>query len=166
MNAEEKCRAWPHSWFGFFSHGKQTEPPAPPRYLDLPDVMEFVDPSWRYPHAARLKDYLNQHLKVVALELRQTKCLLCEQKHSPSRFHWDGAWLWPTSLSHYLEVHAVRLPDRMLRNLEQRDFISSTNTPPTPFNKLPWPPVVENGAWARFKLLFAKRPPAGFPHKR
>lgn len=156
MNAEERCRDWSYSWFGFFSYGYRTDPPAPPQYLNLPRVVDFIDREWRYPDVIRLTDYLNQHLKVFALELEQSKCLLCEDMHSPSHFHWDGAWLWPASLSHYVAVHGVRLPDRMLCDLEARDFNSRGDIRPTPLESLPWPPVVESSAWLRFKLWAAK----------
>lgn len=34
----------------------------------------------------------------------------------------DGEWVWPEGLAHYVEQHAVRLPDAFVRPLETRDW--------------------------------------------
>ena len=34
----------------------------------------------------------------------------------------DGVWAWPEGLSHYVDVHCVRLPSEFLNHLELRRF--------------------------------------------
>jgi hypothetical protein len=34
----------------------------------------------------------------------------------------DGVWLWPEGLAHYVEHHAVRLPDEFLDHVRNRDY--------------------------------------------
>ena len=40
-----------------------------------------------------------------------------------SREHWDGAWVWPEGLAHYVECHDVCLPE---------EFVQRAVSPPVP----------------------------------
>lgn len=166
-NVEKICREWPHNWFGFYVFDKSQEG-GDYRFADLPVVTSFVDSSWDYSREPELLKYLEASLCCAAPSLpTHHRCLLCKEMLPTDRYHWDGMWLWPASLAHYVASHSIRLPERMVAHIEQQDFKPPASVQPVSLEMLPWPPVVEYvGAWARFKLLFAKRPPAGVPHKR
>jgi hypothetical protein len=38
----------------------------------------------------------------------------------------DGVWVWPEGLSHYVEIHCVRLPAEFIDHLERRGFAYPT----------------------------------------
>ena len=56
-------------------------------------------------------------------------------------WHWDGEWHWPTSLIHYIEKHSVRLPDRMVKHIEENKFQPPTSITHVPYEQLPMPAV-------------------------
>jgi hypothetical protein len=74
-----------------------------------PDPHTLVNPGWIKP---------SQRLILLGY-LRSAPVPWVQMGYSPCRFHcgnvgsaehWDGAWLWPEGLAHYVEVHDVALP--------------------------------------------------------
>jgi len=46
------------------------------------------------------------------------------------RDRFDGAWIWPEGLAHYVEVHGVRLPERFIRHALRRGDAPMPTRPP------------------------------------
>jgi hypothetical protein len=139
-NVERLCREWPHRWFGFFRlEGRQEGGDHP--FSDLPVVTEFIDKEWKFPRMQEALDYLERCPYISAPVFpSQSKCLLCDELLRREVFHRDGTWLWPGSLGHYVRVHSVRLPDKMLHIMEEKGFAPPSELPPISDAKLPWPP--------------------------
>jgi hypothetical protein len=137
--AEDICREWPHHWFGFFRGDSQANAK---RFPTVPRVSDFIDPQWNYARKLELLRYLRLSLYTAAPILpSHGKCLLCDLMLPVAQHHWDGSWLWFGGLPHYVEAHSVRVPDRMLADMEGHAFEPPSNLPLVPFDKLPWPPL-------------------------
>ena len=68
----------------------------------------------------------------------------------------DGMWLWPEGLAHYVNAHAVRLPDEFVNYAAARDF-----RPPELETALNGKTVVEDefwSDWCRKNALFEYEP--------
>jgi hypothetical protein len=94
----------------------------------LPNPACFVDESQDVAIRAQVVDYLKSG-ETTACSSFDT-CRLCGAQLSLAAQE-DGYYAWNTLLAHYIEKHAVRLPD---------DFIQHVLSNPTP---IPFPPEVE-----------------------
>ena len=115
MTAAERCRQWPHKWYGIW-HGGSGDV--------LPAVEDYIDTSWSIPDMKAVQYYL-AHAPVLFTVLGGT-CLVDPSHHFSSRPRTDGVWLWFDDLVHYVDAHHVRLPDEMLKHIR-----SSGCEPPT-----------------------------------
>lgn len=84
----------------------------------LPDPGRFVDADWSYEEREAVTEYLSRGF-VARAYLGQSNCRICGVTVG-SRELSDGVYLWPEGLAHYVEAHAVRLPDSVLEHIEQR----------------------------------------------
>jgi hypothetical protein len=105
--------------------------PRPPR-IDVPDhgwpdVRELVDPGWRPGDRARIVRYLRAgHLLWGFLGNSTCRFDCGINRHAcgtGSCERTDGEWAWPDGLAHYVERHAVRLPDEFVETMEARDWL-------------------------------------------
>lgn len=75
----------------------------------LPDPKMFVDPSWDATEREDIARYLDAGEEIVAWR-GSSQCRFCSDLYNGSVCLGDGAFVWPSGLSHYLRVHSVRLP--------------------------------------------------------
>lgn len=75
----------------------------------LPDPHDHVDLSWDPDERARVLDLL----KVATAFTRWkgfSRCRICGDLNGTTCDTFDGSWVWPAGLAHYVEEHRVRLP--------------------------------------------------------
>jgi hypothetical protein len=105
--------------------GYWREPP-PAHYLGYPDPAALIDPAWEPERRDRIRHYL-QSGKPLAQYAGFSSCRFADCKH-PERDRLgtkdltDGRWIWPEGLWHYVQDHAVRLPDELVATAAARDF--------------------------------------------
>jgi len=130
MTPTDRARDWEHTWFGVWrvEHGE----------TDLPSVHEFIDPSWLPADKDQMIKYLTRSPVVVATVAGYSDCLLCSARSELGCWQSDGTWLWPADLEHYVGVHGVVLPSRLVEHIRHQGY-----NPPTeldvPIENLPWP---------------------------
>jgi hypothetical protein len=103
----------------------------PPWINDLdhgwPNVRELVDPGWRPEDRARIVHYLRAGHYLTGFLGNSTCRFGCginrQINGTGSRELSDGEWAWPVGLAHYIERHAVRLPDEFVESMEARDWL-------------------------------------------
>jgi hypothetical protein len=156
-SVEQNCKDWAHNWFGFYVLGAEKEG-GNYRFCDLPTVDMIVDSTWKYDHKRELVEYLKQSLFCAAPSLpSHHRCILCEEMLANDRYHWDGAWLWPSTLAHYVAVHSVRVPNRMLERIEELGFTPPPTDKAIRLEQLPWPPVLQMpSVWVRLKSFLER----------
>lgn len=81
-----------------------------------PDPAWFVDSSWDMVERRRVADHLRGG-RETALGLGLSWCRFRCGASLASTLLSDGTWIWPASLTHYLECHDVRLPDEFVRHV-------------------------------------------------
>jgi hypothetical protein len=103
----------------------------PPR-IDVPDhgwpdVRELVDPGWRPGDRPRIVRYLRAGHYFRGFLGNSTCRFNCGiNRHlcgTGSCERTDGEWAWPDGLAHYVERHAVRLPDEFVETMEASDWL-------------------------------------------
>lgn len=111
-------REWPHQWFGDYG----SDSPLDPLF---PTMGQWIDLNWQ-PHDL---DRIVAYLKLTPIcWLSQGDfdhaCSLCGTPlPENSTWIWDGVWLWPYNLFHYVEKHSLRLPDAMVQRIRERDYL-------------------------------------------
>lgn len=107
---------WPHNWFGVWT----TADSAP---FEVPVFSEVVDATWRPHDLDRLVEYLRACPVSITSSMRPVPRTLCDHLlPEPSAQRSDGVWVWPSSLSHYVAQHHVRLPDRLVERIRGREY--------------------------------------------
>jgi hypothetical protein len=123
---------WPNKWFGiFFSPEKSIE--------GIPDIDSFIDKTWHPEDKSLIINYLKISPNVVASSAMPTMCMLCgEMLGDPGSFFSDGYWLWPERLVHYIEKHNLRIPDEMVKYIQESKYLPPSELD-IDLNDLPWP---------------------------
>ena len=88
----------------------------------LPHPQSLVDPSWERLRRGQIVAYLKngmRHRQYLGLSYCRFQC---GQRGLGSADLTDGTWVWPEGLSHYVDVHSVRLPDEFVQHAAARDF--------------------------------------------
>lgn len=134
---DQRCRDWPHHWFGYFQAGTRVEPRQ-----DIPPLADFVDPNWDHARKPEILSYL-KHCFYGGLPTlpSESKCPYCDQMIPVAEWHWDGEWHWPASLIHYTEAHHVRLPDGLIKRMEANNWNPPASVLHVPYEQLPMPPA-------------------------
>jgi len=104
-----------HHWTGI-----QTIPGKP----SWPDIRRAVQPGWRLTDRESLVDYLGSGTYVIGY-LGSSSCRFgcCDYyDRLGSQEYTDGEWVWPGGLSHYVERHAVILPDEFVASASARGW--------------------------------------------
>jgi hypothetical protein len=94
-------------------------------YVFLAHPRRLIRPGWRVADRTRIVRYLRN----AATLFRGFAASYCrfgcfppdEDGYCPEmggRDLTDGVWLWPEGLAHYVECHAVRLPDEFVATME------------------------------------------------
>ena len=101
-------------WFGYWQYSGNQEGVAVPQ--------EFVAPSWDTQEREEVASYLRSGV-VAGVEMGYDECLFECGINPPqlgSKHLTDGVWVWPESLVHYVQSHAVKpsaaFLDHMKRN--------------------------------------------------
>jgi hypothetical protein len=103
---------------------------------DLPDPARLVDEAWSSDEREIVVGYLRAGLPVLHM-MGFSPCRMCDLATNGNAEFTDGAFLWPEGLAHYVEEHAVRLPDQFSRHALSRfedleaDAIRCRLKPPT-----------------------------------
>jgi len=85
---------------------------------DWPNPADFVDPEWDDRERHMVWTYLKYG--TVARSYRGlSPCRFCSQQNGSMEFT-DGVYLWPEGLAHYLDAHAVRLPQQFVNHAVER----------------------------------------------
>jgi hypothetical protein len=79
---------------------------------DWPNPESFVDHSWDPEERDVIAMYLSGGL-IVRTYMGYSKCRFCGKQNGDVELS-DGVFVWPEGLSHYVETHAIRLPDRFV----------------------------------------------------
>src|SRR6266481_6108552 len=110
---------WPHNWYGFTRTADEK--------FDLPVLDALIDPLWTPEDKGKIIVYLDESPVAIVSQLNDMNCELCgESIGNPSCYKSDGLWLWPISLSHEVKKHSVRLPDRMVKDIQNNNYSAPT----------------------------------------
>lgn len=99
---------------------------------------DYIDTSCPSDVKRKIISYLSETPVILAGQQPTSKCGLCGELVEVPSFKSDGIWLWPKSLSHYVEKHSFCIPNAMAEHILLLDGI-----PPQDFDvdvkDLPWP---------------------------
>jgi|SRR6185437_7078330 len=93
--------------------------------LQVPLYTEVVDRSWNPSDLDKIVNYLRQGRVVTSTPAFDSIiCPICEEtiEQTTSSQQSDGRWIWLSSLSHYVQFHNIRLPDRMVEQIRSNDY--------------------------------------------
>jgi cell wall assembly regulator SMI1 len=112
---------------------------------ELPSPLALVDDSWSSNERRRVAEYLRAGGLFEAYRgyshCRFPDCPIPHEQMG-SRDLTDGVWVWPEGLHHYVETHAVRLPEQFVRHA-----LSGSRPRETPGRGAPGRPSVEYESW-------------------
>lgn len=110
---------------------------AQPPWIFLPNCLDpttsgtfpptdWQDLDWRPEDLPKVLGYLSAAPVIICGFTPPIPCCLCDELFTTaSVWRWDGCWLWCDILAHYVESHAVRPPEGMIRHIRDRAY-----TPP------------------------------------
>ena len=82
----------------------------------LPDPAKFIDHSWDKKERLIVSRYLKS-AQILSASPGSSWCRFrCKRKHVGSVTYTDGKYVWPEGLSHYIDVHFLRLPDEFIQH--------------------------------------------------
>jgi hypothetical protein len=90
----------------------------------------LVDPSWPPEQRRRCIDYLRHGavwMSFLGFSYCRFRCGVPAQEMGCSTLT-DGVWAWPEGLAHYVERHAVRLPEDFIAHIDQNFAMPSDLT--------------------------------------
>lgn len=91
---------------------------------EWPEVTAFVDESWSGDERNTVSAYLRSGT-VVRHFMGLSPCRICGEPNGSIEFS-DGMFIWPEGLAHYIDDHAVRLPQRVVEHaLAEMDRLES-----------------------------------------
>lgn len=112
-------------WGGkkFIGYWHQPKHPDDPPYDDpeiqafidnLPHPQEYVDPEWDPIEREMVVRYLKLGTKFVGW-MGSSRCRFgCELRNGSRCLTFDGSWVYPEGLAHYVEEHGVRVPQEFV----------------------------------------------------
>lgn len=83
-----------------------------------PAAEDFVDLTWDEDERSLIVDYLGRG-HVLWGTMGWSRCRLCGRRNGDLELT-DGTYLWPDGLVHYVEDHAVRLPEVFVEHVTAR----------------------------------------------
>ncbi|HZJ67892.1 MAG TPA: hypothetical protein VFD36_30520 [Kofleriaceae bacterium] len=108
---------------GMFGYWRES---PPGQFLGYPDPGALVDPAWEPARRERIVEYLRAGKALAAYpgyaSCRFADCTHAQRDHIGSQDLTDGHWIWPEGLWHYVQDHAVRLPDEFVATAVAGDF--------------------------------------------
>ena len=126
--------SWQYKLFGIW-RGSVKDPAVFPEFTDV------IDSDWRPTDRTKIIGYLKIAPVAVTSFMPHIRCEICQYDLGDSgQWQSDGVWLWPSGLAHFVEKHAVRLPDQMVDHIRKHSY-----APPPEIDVdiqlLPWPKV-------------------------
>jgi hypothetical protein len=85
-----------------------------PGHPSWPDPTDLVDESWDPSERDTIASYLDDGATAKTW-MGRAQCRFCGKLLGCSDLT-DGTFIWPEGLSHYLSVHAVRLPQSFVQH--------------------------------------------------
>lgn len=86
-------------------------------------LSEWIDSHWRPADLPQILDYLAFAPIHILSFAPEVKCAVCGvDVADASVWRWDGEWLWPHMVHHFVAHHSVRLPDNMLETIRKRCY--------------------------------------------
>jgi hypothetical protein len=105
---------WPHKWFMI----RNSNDP----FRNVPRVVDAVEPGYFLPDLPQIAHYLESAPVYITSSFIDT-CATCGQPlRNSSTWMWDGKFLWPADLSHFVRSHSVKLPRVMLERIRALDY--------------------------------------------
>ena len=116
------------NWIGkrFVGYWQQRRHPYEQPYKDpaieaflnnLPDPHDFVDETWDPAERAMVVEHLKLGTKFVHW-LGYSWCRFgCKEYNGPNCCTFDGSWVFPQGLAHYVEAHGVRVPQAFVDHI-------------------------------------------------
>ena len=77
-----------------------------------PDPRDWIDPDWDDGERYTTSGYFSSGMLYRAFLGRST-CRICGENNGSVEYT-DGTYVWPEGLAHYIDEHAVRLPDALI----------------------------------------------------
>jgi hypothetical protein len=131
MFSAKLAKEWPYKWYGFCG--------AEEKYIGKTyKIEDYVDTSCPPEIKGKIISYLENSPLVLAGQVPQDTCGLCEELVYPAAYRSDGIWLWPDRLSHDVEKHNFCIPNAMVEDILKQDGIPP-ETAGVPWQELPWP---------------------------
>ncbi len=90
----------------------------------FPDPTSLVCPNWCEEERSLITAYLRDgrtYNQWRGISYCRFKCGVLDENMG-SRCLTDGEWVWPEGLSHYVECHAVRLPDEFVVSMRRNEW--------------------------------------------
>lgn len=107
----------------------------------FPNPRTLVRPNWLAPESlSRLVRYLRSAPMFCGSWGHSFCRFECGVGHDIMGSHtfWDGVWVWPEGLSHYVELHDVALPDTFVQHALSVPVPDSLLTPDIRRTKIDW----------------------------
>ncbi len=135
-------------------------------YPMLPHPRHLVEPGWRQQERDMILAYLragHPYAYWPGYSWCRFACGIAEEKMGDKDFT-DGEWTWPEGLAHYVECHAVRLPEPFVETMRRNEWkVPSSGAPREPRHPLmemafkghvePWMELTDWLAWCREEKL-------------
>jgi len=83
-----------------------------------PDPNDLVDESWDDDERELTASYLASGTIARAF-MGFSRCRLCGIENGNLEYT-DGTYLWPQGLAHYVDEHAIRMPESVVSHIERR----------------------------------------------
>jgi len=84
------------------------KPPRGPNLKNLPDPSSFIDPDMEQDFADKTARVLEMGATFVQWR-GPSSCRICGVRNEAKCLTFDGTWVWPEGLAHYVQAHRVRL---------------------------------------------------------
>jgi hypothetical protein len=85
---------------------------------EWPDPYPFVDPSWDEGERHKTSLYFSSGT-IARTYMGRSSCRFCGGSIGSNEFT-DGTYLWPEGLTHYIDEHQLRLPQRLVDHAIRR----------------------------------------------
>ncbi len=112
----KNARSFSNRWFGFWREEGAG-------FNECPRLSEWIEPNWTtHDSLVGTARYLDGAPDVWATSAEP--CLLCRERLGVSlTYRTDGLWYWPSTLSHYVLQHCIRLPDELYARILEAQFV-------------------------------------------
>lgn len=131
MFSKAIAKEWKYKWYGFWGaeahHGEVVY-----------RVDDYIDSTCPVYIRKMVVNYLRNSPAVANTLPKKQKCEVCDDMLNISTYHFDGTWLWPADLPHYVENHGFCVPNALVNHILSQDGAPSKRLSNVPF-KLPWP---------------------------